>query len=154
MFNPSSPITGGAQTGFTTPTYSFVSDVAPDSNGKQVAITALGGTQTGVTLHSVASPFTSTFVRPRTFKVLGQPNPVSGRIANVPRNTYKLLTRKGVTPLSGQPVVNAQVSTTIDIPAGSDLADPANLRAMLSAHIGMLTQLSAELGNTITTGIM
>lgn len=154
MFNPSSPITGGAQTGFTTPTYSFVSDVAPDSNGKQVAFTALGGTQAGVTLHSVASPFTSTFVRPRTFKVLGQPNPVSGRIANVPRNTYKLLTRKGVTPLAGQPVVNAQVSTTIDIPAGSDLADPANLRAMLSAHIGMLTQLSAELGNTVTTGIM
>ena len=154
MFNPSSPVTGGAQTGFTAPTYSFVSDVAPDSNGKQVAITALGGTQAGVTLHSVASPFTSTFVRPRTFKVLGQPNPVSGRIANVPRNTYKLLTRKGVTPLSGQPVVNAQMSTTIDIPAGSDLADPANLRAMLSAHIGMLTQISAELGNTVTTGIM
>lgn len=154
MFNPSSPVTGGAQTGFTTPTYSFVSDVAPDSNGKQVAITALGGTQAGVTLHSVASPFTSTFVRPRTFKVLGQPNPVSGRVANVPRNTYKLLTRKGVTPLAGQPVVNAQVSTTIDVPAGSDLADPANLRAMLSAHIGMLTQISAELGNTVTTGIM
>lgn len=154
MFNPSSPVTGGAQTGFTTPTYSFVSDVAPDSNGKQVAITALGGTQAGVTLHSVASPFTSTFVRPRTFKVLGQPNPVSGRIANVPRNTYKLLTRKGVTPLSGQPVVPAQMSTSIDIPAGSDLTDPANLRAMLSVHIGMLTQLSAELGNTVVTGIM
>ena len=75
MWNPTSPVTGAAQTGLTTPTYTFVADVAPDANGKQVAVTALGGTQVGVTPHSVASPFTGTFVRPKSFKALGQPNP-------------------------------------------------------------------------------
>lgn len=154
MFNPSSPVTGAAQTGFATPTYTFVADVAPDSNGKQIAVTAVGGTQAGVTLHSVASPFTSTFVRPKAFKSLGQPNPSTGRVVNVPRNNYKLITRKGVTPLSGQPATTALISTNFEIPAGSDLADPANLRAALSLHIGLLTQLSAELGNTVVTGVM
>jgi hypothetical protein len=43
-----SPITGGAQTGLTSPTYTVVTDTAPPGNpGKQVAVTALGGTQAG-----------------------------------------------------------------------------------------------------------
>lgn len=53
-FTLTSPITGAAQTGFTTPTYTHVSDVAPEANGRQVAVTALGGTQTNVIAHSVA----------------------------------------------------------------------------------------------------
>lgn len=57
-FTLTSPITGAAQTGFTSPTYTLTSDLAPDNNGKQVAVTALGGTQVGVTTHSVAAPFT------------------------------------------------------------------------------------------------
>ena len=68
-FSLTSPITGAAQTGFTTPTYTHVADTAPDVNGRQVAITALGGTQAGVTVHSVASPFSITFFRPKAYKV-------------------------------------------------------------------------------------
>lgn len=154
MFNPTTPVTGTAQTGLTSPTYTLTDDVAPDSNGKQRAITALGGTQVGVTTHSVASPFTSTFVRPRAFKALGQPNPVTGRVANVPRNTYRLITRKGVLPLAGQPCQNLMITTIIEVPAGSDLADPANVRAALSAHIGILSQQSAGIGDTVVTGVM
>lgn len=154
MFNPTSPVTGTAQTGLTSPTFTLTDDVAPDSNGKQRAITALGGTQVGVTTHSVAAPFTSTFVRPRAFKALGQPNPVTGRVANVPRNTYRLITRKGVLPLVGQPYQNLMVTTIIEVPAGSDLADPANVRAALSAHIGILSQQSAGIGDTVVTGVM
>jgi len=154
MWNPTSPITGGAQTGLTSPTYTFVSDVAPDANGKQVAVTALGGTQTGVQVHSVASPFTLTFARPKAFKALGQPNPVTGRLPSVPRNTYKIITRKGVVPLAGQPAATMLVTTTIDVPAGSDSYDAANVRAALSAHIGALNQQSAGIGDTGTSGIM
>lgn len=154
MFNPTSPVTGTAQTGLTSPTFTLTDDVAPDSNGKQRAITALGGTQVGVTTHSVAAPFTSTFVRPRAFKALGQPNPVTGRVANVPRNTYRLITRKGVLPLVGQPYQNLMITTIIEVPAGSDLADPANVRAALSAHIGILSQQSAGIGDTVVTGVM
>lgn len=154
MWNPTTPITGGAQTGLTSPTYTFVSDVAPDANGKQVAVTALGGTQTGVQVHSVASPFTLTFARPKAFKALGQPNPVTGRLPSVPRNTYKIITRKGVVPLAGQPAATMLVTTTIDVPAGSDSYDAANVRAALSAHIGALNQQSAGIGDTGTSGIM
>lgn len=154
MWNPTSPVTGAAQTGFTSPTYTFVADTAPDVNGKQVAVTAVGGTQTGVTVHSVASPFTGTFVRPKSFKLLGQPNPVTGRLPSVPSNSYKVITRKGVTPLAGQPVKPLLIRTDLDIPAGADVADPANIRAAIAWHIGLLQQVSAGLGDTVVSGVM
>jgi len=149
-----SPITGAAQTGFTTPTYTLTADVAPDSNGKQNAVTALGGTQTGVITHSVASPFTVTAVRPKILKTLGLPNPVTGAIKNIPRNVYKVITRKGVLPLAGQPYSALLVTTTIEVPAGSDLADAPNVRAALSAHIGALSQQSAGIGDTSVSGVI
>lgn len=149
-----SPVTGAAQTGFTSPTYTHSVDVAPDVNGKQVAVTALGGTQTGATAHSVASPFTVTFVRPKSFKVLGKTNPVTGLLPSVPKNTFRLITRKGVTPLAGQPYAVMNVTTTMDIPAGADTADPANIRAALSMHFGSIAQLSAGIGDTDISGVM
>lgn len=148
-----SPITGAAQTGFTTPTYTLTADIAPDNNGKQNAVTALGGTQTGVVTHSVAAPFTVTASRPRVFKSL--PKVTSqGTLPSVPTNVYKVLTRKGVLPLAGQPYAIAIVRTEISVPAGSDTADPANLRAMLSAHIGALSQQAAGIGDTAVSGII
>lgn len=149
-----SPITGAAQTGFTSPTYTLTADTAPDSNGKQNAVTALGGTQTGVTTHSVAAPFTITVTRPKSFRALGKANPVTGLIKEVPMNTYTVLTRKGVTPLAGQPFVTAMIKTTVSVPAGSDTADAANIRAALSAHLGALAQQSAGVGDTAVSGII
>lgn len=152
-FSPSSPITGAAQTGFTSPTYTFVADVAPDVNGKQNAITALGGTQTGVTAHSVSSPFTQTFTRPRVVRGLPAIG-VNGQYSNVPNNTYKLLSRKGVLPAANQVARVMLIDTSFSIPAGSDTYDAANIRAALSAHIGVLTQIAASLGDTLVTGVM
>jgi hypothetical protein len=149
-----SPITGAAQTGLTSPTYTHVADTAPDITGKQVAVTALGGTQTGVTTHTIASPFTITVFRPKAFRSLGKPNPITGVIKDVPRNTFKVITRKGVTPLSGQPFQNLQITTIIEVPAGSDTADAANVRAALSAHLGALSQQSAGLGDTCIAGVL
>lgn len=151
-FTLTSPITGAAQTGLTNPTYTHVSDTAPDITGKQVAVTALGGTQTGVTVHTMASPFTITVFRPKAFRFLGNPNPVTGIVKDVPRNTFKVITRKGVLPLAGQPFANMQITTVVDLPAGSDTADAANVRAALSAHIGALSQQSAGLGDTLVSG--
>lgn len=153
-FALTSPITGSAQTGFTSPTYTHVTDAAPDITGKQVAVTALGGTQAGVTVHSMASPFTLTFFRPKVFRFLGKPNPTTGLIKEVPRNSFKLITRKGVLPLAGQPYATLQVTTIIDVPAGADLADAPNIRAALSAHIGALTQQTSGVGDTAVTGIV
>lgn len=153
-WNLSSPITGTAQTGLTSPTYTLTTDTAPDNNGKQVAVTALGGTQTGVTVHSVASPFTHTFIKPKNPKVLGVPNPVTGRLPGVPSNTYSLVTRKGVTPLANQPAKSMVIRTTVDVPAGADSYDAVNVRAALSAHFGALSQQSAGMGDTCVTNIM
>jgi hypothetical protein len=46
-----------------------------------------------------------------------------------------------------------EINSRLSIPAGADTADTANVRAALSAHIGMLQQISAGLGDTLVTGI-
>lgn len=147
-----SPVTGAAQTGFTAPTYTHVSMIAPDGVSKQVAVSAVGGTQVGVTVHTVASPFTTNFVLPKVWKSLGKTNPTTGLLPSVPKNTLGLITRKGVVPLAGQPFSPMIIRTTIEIPAGADTADPANVRACLSMHIGALSQQSAGLGDAAIAG--
>lgn len=149
-----SPVTGAAQTGFTSPTYTLVDDTAPDVNSKQKAVTALGGTQTGVAIHSVSQPFTVTVTRPKQYKVLGKANPITGLVASVPNNSYRCLVRKGVLPLAGQPFRNATVDVSVNIPAGADTADAANVRAAISLAIGALQQISAGIGDTAVTGIL
>lgn len=150
-----SPVTGGAQTGFTAPTYTLVADVAPDgNNGKQWAVSALGGTQAGVTAHSVSSPFTIMVSRPKVFKALGKPNPTTGVISNVPMNVHKWVIRKGVTPAAGQTYAIAMARIELSVPSGSDTYDAANVRALLSACIGSFSQQSAGNGDTLINGIL
>jgi len=150
----SSPVTGTAQTGLTSPTYTLASDTAPDVNAVQKAVTALGGTQTGVTTHSVSSPFTVSAWRPKNLRMLGTPNPVTGVIPNVQNNTFSVNTRKGVSVLGGQPIKMMMIRTIIDIPAGADTYDAANVRAALSLHIGSLSQVSSGIGDTVVTGVL
>lgn len=147
-------LTGAAQTGFTTPGYTLTADNAPDLNAKQSAVTALSGTQTGVTSHSVSSPFLLSVWKPKVMASLGKPNPTTGLISNVPTNQYKVITIKGVTPQAGQPFKNLIIRTTIDVPAGSDTADAANIRAALSAHFGLLSNQSAGIGDTSVNGLL
>lgn len=149
-----SPITGLTQTGLTSPTYTVVADTAPGSNGKQWAVTSLGGTQTNVRTHSASDPFTITFERPVSVRQAPIPNPITGVIGNVPRNTYTARLRKGVIPVTGQ---NPQVmlfTGTYAVPAGSDLSDAVNVRAGLSAYLGALSQQSAGWGDTLVSSII
>lgn len=154
-FTLSTPVTGGAQTGLTSPTYTLAADTAPTSAGKQYAVTALGGTQTGVDSSSSPSrPFTITLSRPQVLRTLGAVDPVTGVLRSVPRNVYTIRVRKGVTPLSGQAAVPMQIVTSIEVPAGADAADAANVRAALSLMIGSLNQISASIGDTAVTGVI
>lgn len=153
-FNLSSPVTGTAQTGLTTPTYTLTADTPPNINAKQWAITALGGTQTGVLAHSVASPFTIAQFRPQVFKGLSPVSALTGVLKDAPANVYKTITRKGVVPLAGQAPRNLVITTIIECPAGSDTADSEDVRAALSLHIGALSQQSAGLGDTVINGIL
>jgi hypothetical protein len=154
-FTLTSPVTGGAQTGFTSPTYTIAADTAPTSAGKQYAVTAIGGTQAGVDAASSPSkPFTITLSRPQVLKSLSVVDPVTGVLRSVPRNSYKIIARKGVTPLAGQSPVVLNATLTIDVPAGADLADAANIRAAMSLIIGSLNSISASIGDTLITGVI
>lgn len=146
-------ITGSAQTGLTSPTYTLSPDAAPDAFGIQRAVTGLGGTQTGVDSHSISRPFTLTWVRPKVYKVLDAVTGSTSRVI-VGMNRYRLITRKGVLPMAGQPSKVMVIRTEIEVPAGADIADPANIRAALSAHVGALASMSAGLGDTLVTGVV
>lgn len=153
-FAPTSPVTGATVSGLTSPTYTFVTDVAPSINGKQFAVTALGGTQTGVDVNSVSKPFTFTFFRPSSLKVLPAPNPTTGVIKSIPVNTYKFITRKGAVPAVNQSTQVARITTVIDVPAGTDTYEPEELRALISSHVGTLSQQASGIADTIITGVL
>jgi len=152
-FSPSTPITGAAITGLTSPTYTIVADTPPNAQSKQYAVSALGGTQTGVAAHSLSAPFTLTMFRPASIKSLGSPN-ASGVIRSFPKNTFEVLSRKGVGVLANQPIQLALVRTTITMPAGADTYDAVSVKAMLSAHIGLLTQIAQGISDTVLTGTL
>lgn len=147
MINLTSPVTGGAQTGLTSPTYTLVADTA-SGNSKQYAVTALGGTQAGVEIHAVDNPFTITYFRPSKFKTVAD-----GEGA---RNNYSTLIRKGVqvdNALMGKRKI-AMIRIGYEIPVGAESVDPESIRAMCSLAIGALNQLSAGIGDSVVTGLM
>jgi hypothetical protein len=147
----SSPVTGSAQTGLTSPTYTLVSGTAPDANGRQYAVSALGGTQTGVEVNSASKPFTLTFWWPKLLKALRYITG-SGRAIKIDFNVYKLVTRKGVNCHVDLPPVTMVITTEVAVPAGADVLDAASVRAAHSAHFGALSQASAGFGDTSVSG--
>jgi len=149
-FSLSSPITGGAQTGFTTPTYTISADNNPGNNGKQWLVTALGGTQTSVTVHTASDVFTIAAWRPLSYKVAQFVSTTIFR--KPPRNTYKIIVRKGLLVNSNFPKDIGIVTMSFDLPAGSETLDAANIRAMVSASVGAFNQVSAGWGDSLVTG--
>jgi len=147
-------VTGSAQTGFTSPTYTLTVDQSPSVSSKQGAVTALGGTQTGARISAASDPFTITVGRPAVLKVLPPFNSSLGVLQRVPKNVYKVITRKGMIPAANQVSQIGLIRTEISIPAGADAYDAANVRAALSLHIGYLLQLSAGVGDTATSGLL
>lgn len=154
-YSPTTPVTGGLQTGMTTPAWTIVADVAPDVNGKQNACTALAsGTAAGVRYHSISDPFTATFSRPKNPKVLPSPNPVTGNYGTIPKNVSTFIVRKGVNFAANQAPQLMLVRCEISVPAGADAYDAVNVRAAISLLIGLLNQQSAGVGDTIVTGVL
>lgn len=152
-WSPDSSTTGGAQTGFTDPTYTLVDDTPPVVNAKQKTVSALGGTQAGVSANSASSPFTATFYKPAAIKQLPAANPVTGLRGQIPNNQYKLIIRKGGFAAAGVPVT-AIARLTIDIPAGMDSYNAAEVRGLASFIVGLLSEESADFGDTLVTGVL
>lgn len=149
-------VTGGAQTGFTSPTYTPTLDVAPTINGKQWAITAVGGTQAGVRTHSPSDPFTVTFERPAVVRSLSNLiSGLTGLYGKVPNNVYTAIRiRKGVNVAANNVPRVMMIDAKAWIPAGADSYDSANVRAAVSCAVGALNQVSAGLGDTLVTAIL
>lgn len=145
-------VTGAAQNGFTTPTYTLSVDTPPGQNSIQSYVSAIGGTQSGVAAHTVSNPFTISVFKP--VRYAEAPQLVNGVLRNVKFNTHKVKTRKGIKPVTGANPVVGEITTDIKIPAGADLADIASARAALSAHIGFLQSVSTDLGLLMTNGTM
>jgi hypothetical protein len=148
-FAPSSPLTGSAVTGLTSPTYTLSADTPP-TNGKQYYVSALGGTQTGVVVHSSSRPFTLAAFRPPSVQQLPAVNS-QGALPRVPTNAYRWVTRKSVIPLAGQPGRNLVITTLAEVPAGADVADPVEIAAAISAHTAMLASGAVGMYDTILT---
>jgi hypothetical protein len=154
MWSPDSSITGGAQTGLTDPTYTIASDLAPDSNSRQYVVTALGGTQTLVRTSSAGDPFTATIRKDKAYKALPPKNPVNGSYGNVPLNKTEILLRKGVKIDSTGTIRVMNIRVIAEIPAGSEVNDAINIRANLSFAVGLLTEESADLGDSLVSGVI
>lgn len=153
-FNPSSPVTGATVSGLTSPTYTLTADTAPSPNGKQFAVTALGGTQTGVSAHTLSQPFAVSIFRPASPKMLMAVNPATGQLQVVPKNVFKLIAIKGVVPLVGQSPVNAVIRAEIIVPAGADTADANSLRALLSLFGGIFSANATGIADTVITNVI
>jgi len=149
-----SNITGATVTGLTSPTYTVTADTAPSTMGKQWTVSALGGTQTGVDVHSISKPFTIAFFRPSALRTLPSALPTTGVVPFVPKNSYKVITRKGALPALNQSVQTAFIKTEFVVPAGVDSYEPEELRAMVSAHIGALNQQADALATLLLTGTL
>lgn len=147
-FSPASPVTGGPQTGLTSPTYTLVADTAPAAHGKQYYVSALGGTQTGVEVHSLSNPFTTCFFKVVSPKSLPAVN-AAGGLSSVPKNVFKFNVRKGLEVMSGQPRQPGLLEVSWSIPAGADVQDPESVRAMMSLGAGILWEQSLNIGTTL-----
>lgn len=157
-YNPSGVITGSAQTGLTSPTYTVAAAQAPTQLGKQVYVSALGGTQTGVEVHSGSRRFLANFVVPASWKTQREGNmsgslgAVTGAMIMSGFNTFNLLVLKGCAVDSIGNVRDMRVRLQVDLPVGADAFDPESVRAAMSFLVGLLSNQSAGIGDTLITG--
>lgn len=153
-WSPSSPVTGSTMSQFTSPTYTITQDTATAINGKQHAVTALGGTQTGVRTHSVSDPFTFAMYRPTNPRSLPAPNLVTGKYPPPPMNTYGGVLRKGVNFAANNAPLTFQMTLKSEVPAGSDAYDSANIRAGVCFAFGIFAQQSQGYADLLVNGIL
>lgn len=150
-----SPLTGAAQTGLTSPTFTLLDDTAPSSNGKQMYVSAVGGTQIGVEENSISRPFTLTMFKPANIKVpTAGILEAAGLITNVPKNTNKVKTRKSVSVNAVGGYGLLDITTTFDIPVNSPESDLVSIKSAISAHIGALQQDLDQWYSAILSGAL
>lgn len=151
MFDITTPITGVAISGLTSPTYTLAADMAPNNASRQSIVVALGGTQTGVRSHSPSDPFSFTVSKnpiPAPYPKLG----LNGLASKTGRNKITILVRKGTIPLAGQVPQVSDLRIETNVVSGAETNDKANLAALYSAGIALLQREKDNLFTGAQTG--
>lgn len=154
--NPTT-VTGAAVPLLTSPTYTFAKDIAKTANAVRYVVTALGGTQLGVNVHSNEIPFALTIVRPESFKKRPKINALTGVASSpTPKNRFLVLVHKGVQNVDGANGIPDEVPLRLElnVPAGAFTHDPANLEAAISMLFGFLSSKSSDVVDFLKTGLL
>lgn len=144
-------ITGIVLNGFTAPVYNMTVDTAPTGIQKQSVVSSLGGTQTGVRVHSPSDPFTVAVLKGAT-AVFPKVN-LQGYLGRAGRNKYTLLLRKGTIPLVGQIPQISDMRIEVNVVSGAEVNDKANVAALFSAGAALLNREAANYMDTTFTGV-
>lgn len=151
----SSPVSGAAITGLTSPTYTLTQDTSPNGASLRYIVSALGGTQTGVDTHSVSKPFILEISRPKSVRTSPSPNPTTGVISGNPKNRYHVRIIKGVDiDSTGDNKDVSMFDGELSIPASAELQDSINIRAALSLLGGVLWAEAGDFATMFETGVL
>ncbi len=145
----SGSVTGSAVTGLTSPTYTLTPDNPTSNNGKQGIVTALGGTQAGVTTHTASDPFTVAIFKPVVYRLINFVT--SAVVRKPPTNTWKVVVRKGLTYLAGQPKSTGIMTIMIELPAGVEASDSVEVKALISCACGYVSSNADLLATSVLT---
>jgi hypothetical protein len=150
-------VTGTPVTGLTSPTYTLSTVSAPNISARARIISALGGTQTDVNVHSIIRPFRMTWQWPLVIK---QQTPAQAELVgaqipvpNLPVNRYSLNTSKGLKVTNGEATGLMSIKTEITIPAGGEYYADQDIRAALSAHSGTIVEGADAIIAHLVTGV-
>lgn len=154
MLSISSPVTGAAITGLTSPTYTLSEDTPPEANAKSLVVTTLGGTQTNVRAHALSDPFSITVWKPKVPKALPAKNSITATYPNVPMNSYAIIVRKGVYIDSSSVLRQCTLRVLMDVPAGADASDVVNIKSALSLLGGVMFAEGDDLADLLSKGLL
>lgn len=148
-------VTGAAVTGLTSPTYTLSEGQKLAINSKTSYVSAIGGTQSGVSAHSLNKPFTVTFKWPSIPKLVAQAiyNSITGTYSKIPSNDYQLLFRKGFTVAMPNGSLESVLERRVNDKIIAGAENSADLKAFNSFSAGFLFQNASGLFDTHSTGV-
>lgn len=153
MFTIPASVTGTGQTGFTSPTYTLTQGTAPTQAGKQGLVTALGGTQPGVSVNSPLIPFRLNLITPLNIRSAAPQRSNANQLIANNRNKWLFIGAKGGLLIPASNIYGQMdVKFECNIPAGMETASPAEIRAFWSLFGGWASSKSSEWAETMIAG--
>lgn len=141
LAGPTTAVTAGS---LTLATYTFSPDLNMDGRSRPYVVSAIGGTQSGVSVNTIDKPKIMNFRRPAQFRSPSGFVASANRFNTVPRNTFKVNGKYGVNVTANQ-VELMTINLDINIPSGAGAQDRANVDAALLSFITGLYDQKEEI---------